>query len=198
MLNSYEDPTQGLDWPEQTPIIIKRLKTHFQAYPEGKIEYHIEETDHGIGADWPTITLEVLGIAGGVFFGIPALHRKIRETITEWKQIKKTVDSFLEWLGRKERILSYSIEKAFLDALEHLESKTDILELELLEAIEIPGKSSSMDYSFKTSQLLYYLFIFREQDERIFILLFNSQLKMLFCKSASLDPRYADKQQLDL
>ena len=191
VLTPYEDPATGVDWPEQTPIVIKRLQELLCSYPGGEVEYRIKETNHGIGADWPTITLELLGIASVLFFAIPALHKKIRETLTEWKTIKKELDSFCEWLIGKEPVFSYSIEKAFLDALGHLESKTNILELELIEAIQIPGKSGAPVPGFETSPRLYYLFLFREDNEHAYVLLLDSESKMVVYKSLGLDPRYA-------
>jgi len=101
VLAPYKDPAYGLDWPEQTPIIIKEVAEHLSNYPEGKIEYKTKETDHGIGADWPTITFEIISIAGLVFFGIPALHKKIRETLSEWKKIKQNFDKLVDWIQKK-------------------------------------------------------------------------------------------------
>lgn len=191
ILSPYEDPAGGVDWPEQTPIIINELKELISNYSEGQVEYTIEETDHGISADFPTVFLEIIKIGGWLLFAIPALHKKIRETISEWKEVKKAINNFIKWLKSEKRIISYSIEVAFLEALEYLEKKEniEILNLEMIEVREISGKSGSKESGFKTSPLLYYLFIFRENDEKAHIVLFDSMLRMILYHSLNLDLR---------
>ncbi|MCH8126733.1 hypothetical protein IIC38_12320 [candidate division KSB1 bacterium] len=148
----YKDPAEGLDWNEQTPIVIYKFKEKLLSYPNGEINIKFYETDHGIGASFPTILLEIIGIASTLFFGIPTLHKKIRESLVEWKKIKEESDKFVEWLGNIIPIRSYSIEKVFLDALSHLESKANILDLKLLEVKEFFGKTSSIKPSFEKNK----------------------------------------------
>jgi hypothetical protein len=197
VLTPYKDPADGLDWHEQTPIIKKELNEYLSSYSEGKIEYNILETDHGIGADFPTITLEIIKIAGLILLGIPELHKNIRESFSEWKTIKQEVEKLFNWLGKKGSIATYSIEYAFLKALDHLEAKTKILDLELIEAKEIMGKSGSIKVSFETTELVYYLFIFKEDSERCFLVLIDSRLKIILSGVVGLDPRYRKEIEFD-
>lgn len=191
ILAPYKDPAEGLDWHEQTPLIRKELHGILSNYPFGKVEYKIEETDHGIGADLPTILLEIIGIGSTLFFGVPALHKKIRETIGEWKKIWEEVKNFIKWINKKQPIISYSKEIAFLKALEFLETKVGdkILEIELYGLVEISGKSGKIEKKFETSPLLYHLFLFKYEEEYIYLVASNSLLEIVVDKKLTLDIR---------
>src|ERR1044072_1156557 len=190
VLSSVIDPSS---YDGEESGAIKRVKEILAEYPEGTIEFRLTEIDHGIGAGWETITLEILSIATTIFFGAPALHKKIKDSIAGWKNIKKDVDSFVSWLKKKkEHVASYSKEVAFLEALEKLEPKTEVQELEFYGLVEIPGKNSATETTFETTGLYYYLFLFKEDDERLFILLYDSQLRLRLMYCAGLDYRFLD------
>ena len=156
----YKDPAEGLDWNEQTTFLKKQLEEHLATYPEGKVKFSLSESDQGIGADFPTIVLEILGIGSTLFFGIPALHKKIRKTVEEWAKIIENIKKFVKWIGISEPVFSYSIEFAFVEALSYLREKTKIDDLILLECREILGKCDSLKKEFARTPLVYYLFIF--------------------------------------
>jgi len=186
-----EDEADDLDWDDKTKLMEKELSCHISKYPEGKIEYLLKETDHGIGADLPTITIEILNIAGLVLFAIPALHKTIRETLKEWKTIKQNIDKVVNWIQKKKPIFVYPKKYAFLKVLEHLEPKVNILDLELIHAIEIIGKADTIyQPSIDNAELIYYLFIFREGSERCFIVLVDSHLNFVFSHVLGLDQRF--------
>lgn len=186
------------EYDENIPFAINRVRDYLSTYSDGPVEYEITETDHGIGTSWETVTLEILSLATTGFFGIPALHKKIKDSIAGWKNIKKDVDSFIGWLRRKEEVVSYSREVAFLDALQQVEATANISELELENLLEIPGKNSDIETCFETTLLYYYLIIFREEDERLFVLLYNSKRQLLSFKVVGLDYRFLDAPVVDL
>ena len=169
----------------------ERISALLQKYPEGKVEYTASDTEHGIGAGWQTITLEVLSTASTVFLGVPMLRKKVKEAVEGWKDIKADIDRFLKWLNSHERIASYSVEVAFLEALQHLDrtGQVTVAELELFDLTVIPGKTSAESAEFDNTDLFYYLFVFRENQDRAYILLYNSELALLSLKAISLDTR---------
>lgn len=190
VLNPYKDPAEGLDWDEQTPLLKKEIAAQLSNYHDGKIDFSLAESVQGLGVDMPTLVLEVLAVGSTLFFGIPALHKKIREALEEWKIIKERVDKFFSWLNRSDEIVSYSIEVAFLKALDHLQPRTEVSELTTIEVREILGKSDSLKPEFSNTPLVYYLFIFREADEQLHIVIMDCHLRLHVDKTLSLDPRF--------
>ena len=159
ILAPYKDPTSGLNWVEQTPIIKNQIQNHFSEYGE-KIEYEIIETDHGKGADWPTIALVLIN----VLFVIPTCHKKIRESISEWKLIYYNICGFTNWISEKFRILFYPRELLLLDALSELEKSLDVNDIELLsidehekifEGMLCPENLKLITFTFKQGDFVY-------------------------------------------
>jgi len=189
VLAPYKDPAEGLDWSEQTMIIKQRLKTNLDSYPEQPLEYALRETDHGVGADWPTITIELLKWSA-LFFSIPATHKLIRETVQEWKEIKKTLDKIVAWIKKDDAVVSYSIEFAFLKTLEFLETRCDVSELELAAYFEIPGGERIQGKSkFESVPILYYGFVFQNYPTEAHVLLYSSRQEQIAHHRLLLDPR---------
>lgn len=195
VIHAYEkygtdEQSEELDWEQMK----QELAEYMDKFPEGKIEYALKETDHGIGADWPTVLIEIVEYAGMAFFVIPALHKKLRETLSEWKIIMQKIEKIVTWISKKKAIIVYPIETAFLKVLEHLERKTDILDLELVNATEIIGKADAIyKPSIENASLIYYLFILKEASERCYIVLIDSHLKFVFSHVLGLDPRFREK-----
>jgi hypothetical protein len=194
-LSPFHDPAEGPDWPEQAVDATRKITEVLLSYPDGKVDFSISEGDHGIGADMPVLVLEILGIGTTLFFGIPALHKKIRETIQEWKKIVCNVERLLKWIGRGVAITSYSIEVAFYKSLTEIEQLTDVSNLTLIEAVEFKGKSDSVIEGFEYSPFAYYWFVFREGDERLFLILMDSRLKLHLRKVLPLDIRMFNEDE---
>ena len=190
IVSPYKDPALGPDWIEQTPQIFESIVERLSAYPNGPVEYLAHETDHGIGADWPTIVIEIVKWGAGLAFSVPATHKLIRTTISEWKVILANLRKLLQWFSGDLSPISYSIEVAFLEALERLESETDPNDLEFLSCFSIPGKPGRVPAAFNTSLLVYYGFVFREgSSEKAFLLVYTSQLKEALFEVFELDHR---------
>ena len=173
---------------------IERLKASIGTYPYGAVEYRVKETDHGVGADFPTVTVDVLVLgaatikAVSVFLDVPAARKRVRDALSGWKDIKSDVDRFFGWFKKAEgdRIYAYSKEVAFLEALGRLEPKTQILELETLAAVEIAGSTNGEpEAGFESSNRMYYLFAFRGWDYA-YVLLYNARLELLMEKTLPL------------
>ena len=118
----YKDPAYGLDWPEQTSIIIEKLESILGSYDE-KVQFQLLEKGIGVGADWPVIAIKISAITGTAFFAIPAAHKKIRESLEEWKIIGKNFLKLIDFISDSERIITYPIQVLFLDAIASLEKQ---------------------------------------------------------------------------
>jgi hypothetical protein len=121
----YKDPADGLDWPEQTPIIMEKLENTLGSYDE-KVQFQFLEKDIGLGASWPVIAIEISVIAGTAFFAIPAAHKKIRESLQEWKLIGNKFLKLIDFISGSERVITYPIQILFLDAIAVLEKHKDV------------------------------------------------------------------------
>lgn len=168
----------------------EELAHALRGFPEGEVAYAVREGDHGIGAGEPRIILEILGVASLVFFGIPAAHKKIRETIEEWRRVAATVRKVVDWIGARFPATSHSVEVAFYHVLTEMESEVPIDDLVLIQALVTWWKTDAAEVSFETAPGAYYLFAFRESNERIHLLVVDSHLRVQVRKSLPLDPRF--------
>jgi len=184
----------GTENEEKDAQVIQELTSHVNELKDIKIEYSLKDTNHGIGADLPTVLIEIVKMAGWAFFVIPALHKTIRETIQEWKKIKQNIDKVIDWIKKRWSILVYPEYYALLHVLESLEQKTNIMDLKLIQATEIVGKADTIhEPSIENAMLLYYLFIFVEDNEKCFIVLTDSSLNFIINRIVGLDQRYKDE-----
>lgn len=180
VLVGYEDPSAGTDWPEQTPAIIKRVNELLRRYPGGPLEFQVKESNHGRGADWPTITVSLITVAGVLLFGIPAAHKKLRETIEEWRKIKQNVDRVIAWIEGQERVVAYPVEVLFFDAVEWLGEERDVLGIELLDVATISDTSNP-----SPSLSAGYLFLFCDADQ-LFAVAIDCQRRRLMKRTVEL------------
>ena len=186
-LSPFKDPADGSDWDEQSKLIENRLTQILKSFsPE--VRFSLRSGTQGIGADFPVLILEVLTLGSAAFFGIPKLHKKIKETLQGWKEIWADTEKFLNWLKKKEPITRYSVEVAFLMCLSMLCDKTDVNELELVEAKTLLGASGFISPSFENTEMAYYLFILREGDTRLFVHCIDERLKTVFAHTMVLHP----------
>jgi hypothetical protein len=186
-------------WEEQGPLLLDNIKRDIAPSAQ-YVKFRLEESEFGIGASWPSIILEIVEIGGLVFIGIPALHKKVRETLSEWKEINKNIDKFVSWLSNKKTISTKSIEVAYLAALTHLDAKTDVNELELLEAQEIIGHSGFITPKFENTQTIYYSFKFRKGDEKLYAIILDGYLNIHNYVELYLDPfqKFVDEANNDI
>ncbi len=158
---------------------------YISTYKHNVIEKTITKSDHGndpaVCSGWSTNIIEILGIASVIFFAIPTATKKIRDTCKEWGNVYDDLNEFFNWISKEYDIYSYSIDVVFLDALKHLESQTEIMDLTLVHHIELPKtrykEESNFDY---TTTGMYYQFVFENKETgHIYLLLYNSQKDLL-------------------
>ncbi len=178
------------DYPQEasggpSELAVSRVRSELDKYPDAPLTHEVTNSDHGIGASWQTVVIELTG----VFFGIPAFHKKFKDTVAGWKDIKKDFDKFAAWLKQRERVYFYSKEVVFLDALERLETITDVSELGLYGFTEIVGKSSSREANFDNTATVYYLFLFKDGREALYFMLYDSKRNLITEQALTLDDR---------
>lgn len=119
ILNPYQDPGEGKDWDEQTSEIETRITGIIEEFPES-VHYSIQETNFGVGADWPTIALNVVTIAGVGFIALPEAHKRVREALEEWQLMGANVRKLMDWISGRAPVISQPIELLFVSASEAL------------------------------------------------------------------------------
>ena len=119
ILSPYEDPASGQDWDEQTPGIKEDLT---QSLSAAKVtEYEVKETNHGLGADWPTITLLLL--AANLFFEVPEFYQRVQSAIAGWQRIAHDVKSIINKLSERQPVVGLSEDILFLLSIDHIAGK---------------------------------------------------------------------------
>ncbi|MDY6970666.1 MAG: hypothetical protein SVR08_18730 [Spirochaetota bacterium] len=175
-------------WEEKGSEFIHNELSNQISEIDSSIKLSIKESDIGIGASWPSIIIDILEIGGLVFVGAPVIHKKVRETLSEWAKIKGHFDKLFSWLKKNKRIESQSIEVAYLKALEHLSKKTNVMDLEVIEAQEILGKSGSIEPDFENTELIYYCFKFKNSDSKLYSLIIDNHMTIKSDVDLHLDP----------
>jgi len=164
------------------------VREQCNTYSSDKLSLEAYDGDIGAGADFPIVVLRILEIGGLILLGIPAVHKKIRETLAEWRKIKQNLDKFLSWLAPKRPIHAYSIEISLLYALEHLSKTVKVEDLELVRADEILGVCGYPEPSFENSELAYFEFQFRDSYSFMHILILDWNLNVVVEASLPLHP----------
>ena len=125
------------DWDSARDAALSSLARDLAAYDGGTVEYRTSEENRGLGADWVVVVLTVLSVAGSGFFAVPAAHKRVRESLEEWRRIRVSVDGLARWLGERRRVVGYPKELLFLDALHELDGVAGADEAVLLDASEV-------------------------------------------------------------
>lgn len=167
------------DYKHVVDAKIKLYESRLESFEGGPIEYRVRETNHGRGADLVTVTVSLISLAGTAFFAIPALHKKVRETIEEWKKIREEINSLISHVSGKDTP-SLSIEVLFLEAVTDI-TKIGVTEsLEFLSACEIPTQN---DFGFDDNKT--YLFVFRD-GSKLELISYDSYKTKLWSRQISL------------
>jgi hypothetical protein len=162
ILAPFEDPASGKDWDEQAPDIISDLKADLASL--GVTGYEVKESNHGSGADWPTITLLLL--AADLYFRVPELYSKIKDAATGWKQIAADTKKVIRWLHDKYWVIGLGTDTLFLIALDHACEKMgarddEVVFLQMKENVPVEFRPSSDEvhravlFTFLAGNVLY-------------------------------------------
>lgn len=135
LLNDLDTGTD--DWEAHKTSALRSLARTLEAFPGGPVEYQAEEDNRGLGADWTVIALTILSLVGSGFFAIPSAHKKIRETLEEWRRVRDSLNVLGKWLAEHHQMLAYPQQILFLDALSEIEKSADVDEAVLIDASEV-------------------------------------------------------------
>jgi len=133
---------------------IDRHTRRLREFPNPPIQASVEVRNIGRGADWWVIAVT----AASLYFAIPAIHKRIREDLEEWRKIHAKMQRFAGWVcGSKPAY--YPDTYLFLTALAELVRRTGIKECEYLGALALPLESAdlppSMVYTFSVGQAIH-------------------------------------------
>ena len=186
ILVAPKDEAEYHTWEDiaSTATIIREQCQEFKS----DLDLETSDGDIGAGADYPVVILRILEIGGLILLGVPAVHKKIRETLGEWRKIKENVDKFIAWLSPQRRVYAYSIEIALLTALEHLSRTVSVEELKLVRADEIFGVSGYAEPSFENSEVVYFEFHFLEPGAYRHIVIMDWHLNIILTHVLPLHP----------
>ncbi|WP_417551522.1 hypothetical protein [Marinomonas fungiae] len=141
LINPFGEPSD--DWEEQQrnkQSLLRRLEEN----PDGNIPAEVGVKNIGRGADWHVVSITILSTATGLFFAIPAAHKKVRESLEEWRRIYNEFSRLLSWLAINSPIY-YPDHYLFLVALLNLDDDTEASELEYLGFHSIPEDNPSLE-----------------------------------------------------
>jgi hypothetical protein len=141
IINPFGDPSQHK--VEREKEEVESLLQKFESYPGGYVPAEVGTKNIGKGADWLVVSVTILSGATGLFFAIPAAHKKVRETLEEWDRILKEFKRLLEWLSIKKPVMLPD-EYLFLEALTRLDEDCEASELLFLGVNKIPTGNPSL------------------------------------------------------
>jgi hypothetical protein len=178
-----------LETPEGVQSVLRTLDADLSSYKKGPVQARTKLTNHGVGADWPTITIEILELGAIAFFVIPEFRKRIKDAVQGWREMGEALQRFRNWLFRRRNVVSCSVEVAFLESLNRMADSTDVDELILMNVMEVFGKSGGPAASFETSELVYYVFVFQQADqEASFVMIIDSKLDVVGFHRLVLNP----------
>jgi len=157
LINPFGEP--GDDWEEKERKEIRALLRKLEDNPGGYVPAEVGIKNIGRGADWHVLSLTILSTATGLFFAIPAVHKKVRESLEEWRRIYNEFSRLFNWLAFSSPVF-YPDDYLFLVALLKLDEDTEASELEYLGCHPIPEDNPSLEgleamiFNFKDSDIL--------------------------------------------
>ena len=167
LINPFGEP--GDDWEEKERKQVETLLSKLHDNPEGFIPAEVGIKNIGRGADWHVVSLTILSTATGLFFAIPAAHKKVRESLEEWRRIYNEFSRLLNWLAFSSPVY-YPDHYLFLVALLKLDDDAEASELEYLGFHPIPENNPSLQgleamiFNFKDDDILESIAISRHGD----------------------------------
>lgn len=141
IINPFGDPSQHK--VEREKEEVDSLLQKIESYPGGYVPAEVGTKDIGKEADWLVVSVTILSSATGLFFAVPATHKKVRETLEEWDRIFKEFKRLLNWLSIN-KLVMLPDEYLFLEALSKLDEECEASELVFLGVNRIPTDNPSL------------------------------------------------------
>lgn len=141
IINPFGDPSQHT--VEREKDEVDSVLQKFESYPGVYVPVEVGTKNIGKGADWLVVSVTILSSATGLFFAVPAAHKKVREILEEWNRIFKEFRKLLDWLSFKNHVMLPD-EYLFLEALSKLDEECEASELTFLGVNKIPKHNPSL------------------------------------------------------
>jgi hypothetical protein len=157
LVNPFGEPKDDLEKEEQTAV--RAILDKLESYPDGHIPAEVRIKNIGRGADWSVVSISILSTASVLFFAIPAAHKKVRESLEEWKRIYNEFSRLISWLAFSSPIY-YPDHYLFLVALLKLDEDAEASELTFLSSHAIPEDNpdlkglESLIFNFQDGEIL--------------------------------------------
>lgn len=140
IFNPFGDPSRHRIECEKEEV--DNLLQKLESYPSGCIPAEVGTKDIGRGADWLVVSVTILSGAAGLFFAVPAAHKRVRESLEEWDRIFREFKRLLDWLSIEKPVILPD-EYLFLEALSKLDEECEASELVFLGGNRIPTDNPS-------------------------------------------------------
>lgn len=127
------------EWPRVQSEAIGQYSQLLQNYPAGPIDGSVAIRNIGRGADWAVVVL----VIGGLFFTIPEAHKRVRESLEEWRRIFKELKSVSSWLFSSKHAL-YPDHYLFLVAVFFVAERAETDELTFLGFTQLPESNPDL------------------------------------------------------
>jgi hypothetical protein len=106
-------------WAAAESKALDLYRERLRSNPSGSIDGDVSIQNIGSGADWIVVAIRLTEFAFMGFIAIPSAHKKVRESIEEWKRIFLELRNTFFWIkGNKKAI--YPDPYLFLTAICHL------------------------------------------------------------------------------
>jgi hypothetical protein len=76
----YAEYDSDVEWDNYRKNVQSNILSKLSNIPDCDVKFKMQDSDHGIGADWPTLILNLIEIGGisiATMIGIAALHKKV-------------------------------------------------------------------------------------------------------------------------
>ncbi len=141
IINPFGEPSE--DWEAKEREAVSYYLKKLETYPGGYIPANVVIKNIGRGADWHVVSLSILCGATSLFFAIPEVHKKIRESLEEWKRIYNEFQGLIKWLANISPVY-FPDHYLFLCALRILDEETEASELVFNGCHPIPNDNPDM------------------------------------------------------
>jgi hypothetical protein len=141
LVNPFGEPKD--DFEQEEKAAIRSILDKLETYPDGHIPAEVGIKNIGRGADWHVVSISILSAASVLFFAIPAAHKKVRESLEEWKRIYNEFGRLIRWFSFSSPIY-YPEHYLFLVALLKLDEDTEASELTFLSCHAVPEDNPSL------------------------------------------------------
>lgn len=162
IISYWKEQPEDPDGTGQLTLALSQIQARAASAPGGALPVELQATNHGLGADWPTLAVTISSVATAALFGIPELHKKLRENATEYRHMRDNLLKLIAWLAGPYDVPQYPVELIYRDAVLHLPTGVKLEATTYMGASEFPLADSEFN---GTSVKKNYVFAFQYVNE---------------------------------